>query len=142
VAVLVKENKIKLSKLELEVMDAVWKLGQGSIREVHESLPERKRPAYTTVQTIVGRLEEKGAVRRVKKISNAFIFEPTVSRESTHKKLIADFLQLIGGARPLVAHLVKSGELSLEDVREMEKATKELEKTESQPTRSLSARGK
>lgn len=118
--------KTRLSRLELGVMDALWKIARGSVREIHEALPERKRPAYTTVQTIVGRLEEKSAVRRVKKISNALIFEPVISREEAHQRLVKDFLQLIGGVRPLVAQLLQCGELSLKDVRDLEKVIEEF----------------
>lgn len=115
------KKSIKLTRFELEVMDALWELGSASIREIQERLPEKKRPAYTTVQTIIRRLEEKGAVRQVKKIGNAFIFEPAVTRKAAHNRLINDLLQLFGGsARPLMAHLAESGKLSLEDVRELE----------------------
>lgn len=118
---MVREPNIKLTKFELEIMTALWELGPASVREVQEKLPERKRPAYTTVQTIVYRLEEKGAVRRVKKIGNAHIFEANVTRKSAHRKLINELLDLFGGsARPLMAHLVETGKLSLEDVRELE----------------------
>src|SRR5215510_9844336 len=102
-------------------MRALWDIGAASVREIQEQLPEKRRPAYTTVQTIVRRLEEKGAVRRVKKIGNALIFEPVVSRKSTHHRLITELLELFGGsARPLMAHLAETGKLSLEDVRELE----------------------
>lgn len=116
-----RNKPVKLTRFELEVMDALWELGSASVREIQEQLPEKKRPAYTTVQTIVRRLEEKGAVRQSKKIGNAFIFEPAVTRKSAHNRLINDLLQLFGGsARPLMAHLAESGKLSLEDVRELE----------------------
>jgi predicted transcriptional regulator len=102
-------------------MHALWEIGSGSVREVQENLPEKKRPAYTTVQTIIRRLEEKGAVRKLKKIGNAFIFEPVVTRKSAHSRLITELLELFGGsARPLMAHLAEAGKLSLEDVRELE----------------------
>jgi predicted transcriptional regulator len=118
---LAKEQNIKLTKFELEVMKAVWELGPASIREIQEKLPEKRRPAYTTVQTIIYRLEEKGAVRRVKKIGNAHIFEAAVSKKSAHRRLINELLDLFGGsARPLMTHLVETGKLSLEDVRELE----------------------
>ncbi len=118
---MVKEPNIKLTKFELEVMKAVWELGPASIREIQEKLPEKKRPAYTTVQTIIYRLEEKGAVRRVKKIGNAHIFEAAVTKKSAHRRLINELLDLFGGsARPLMTHLVETGKLSLEDVRELE----------------------
>ena len=116
-----REPNVKLTKFELEVMSALWELGPASVRELQEKLPEKKRPAYTTVQTIVYRLEEKGAVRRVKKIGNAHIFEATVTKKSAHRRLINELLALFGGsARPLMAHLVETGKLSLEDVRELE----------------------
>lgn len=116
-----KKKSIKLTRFELEVMEALWGLGSGSIREIHERLPERKRAAYTTIQTIVRRLEEKGAVRQLKKIGNALIFEPVVTRKAAHHRLISDLLELFGGsARPLMAHLAEAGKLSMEDVRELE----------------------
>jgi len=102
-------------------MRSLWDLEQASVREIQENLPEKKRPAYTTVQTIIRRLEEKNAVHRLKKIGNALIFEPKVSRKAAHGRLISDMLQMFGGsARPLMAHLVEMGKLSLEDVREVE----------------------
>jgi len=116
-----KEKTIKLTRFELEIMHALWGIGSGSVREIQEELPEKRRPAYTTVQTIVRRLEEKGAVKRVKKIGNAFIFEPAVTRKSTHQRLISELLELFGGsARPLMAHLAEIGKLNLDDVRELE----------------------
>ncbi len=128
-----KEKTVKLTKFELELMTALWELGQASVREIQEKLPEKKRPAYTTVQTIVYRLEEKGAVRRVKKIGNAHIFEAAVTRQSTHRRLINELLDLFGGsARPLMAHLVETGKLSLEDVRELES---DLLKQDGQPAK-------
>ena len=114
-------KEIKLTRFELEVMSALWEIGRGSVREIQEQLPEKRRPAYTTVQTIVRRLEEKGAVRRTKKIGNAFIFEPVVTRKSTHQRLVSELLELFGGsARPLMAHLAEIGKLSLDDLRELE----------------------
>jgi Predicted transcriptional regulator len=125
---LARDKGVKLTKFELEIMEALWKLGTGSVREIQESLPEKKRPAYTTVQTIVGRLEEKNAVRRVKKIGNAFIFEPLVTRNATHRRLINELLGLFGGsARPLMAHLVESGKLTLDDIRDLETKLSALE---------------
>lgn len=115
------KKQIKLTKFEMEMMDALWQLGSGSVREIQEQLPLKKRPAYTTVQTIIRRLEDKGAVRRLKKIGNAFIFEPVITRQSAHQRLINELLELFGGsARPLMAHLAETGKLSLEDIREME----------------------
>jgi predicted transcriptional regulator len=130
---LVREKNVKLTKFELEVMSALWELGTASsVREIQEKLPEKKRPAYTTVQTIIYRLEEKGAVRRVKKIGNAHIFEAAVTRNSAHRRLINELLDLFGGsARPLMTHLVETGKLSLEDVREVESDL--LKQQEEQP---------
>jgi BlaI family transcriptional regulator, penicillinase repressor len=115
----------KPTRLELEVLDALWKLGSGAIREIQESLPAARRPEYTTVQTIVYRLEEKGAVRRARKIGNAHIFEPCVTRQSTLARLIDDFIGTLGGSHePLVAHLVETGKISTADLKEIEKLVK------------------
>lgn len=132
---MIREKNVKLTRFELEVMTALWELGAASVRELQEKLPEKKRPAYTTVQTIVYRLEEKGAVRRVKKIGNAHIFEAAVTRNSAHRRLINELLDLFGGsARPLMAHLVETGKLSLDDVREVENdILKQQEEQDEQP---------
>ena len=112
----------KLTKLELQIMEALWSRGPCSVREIQESFPAKKRPAYTTVQTTVYRLEVKKALRRVKKISTANIFEAAVSRQAAERRLIDDLLGLFGGrSRPIMAHLVESGTLTLDDVREAEK---------------------
>jgi BlaI family penicillinase repressor len=112
----------KLTKLELHIMEALWSRGPCSVREIQESFPAKKRPAYTTVQTTVYRLEVKKALRRVKKISTANIFEAAVSREAAERRLIDELLGLFGGrSRPIMAHLVESGSLTLDDVREAEK---------------------
>jgi len=117
----------KLTKIELRVMEAMWRLGPASVREIQEALPAKNRPAYTTVQTMVYRLEVKGAVRRVKKIGNAHVFEPAISRESAQRRLIDDLLSFFGGKiQPVMAHLVESGRLSLEDVKEAEKTLRKL----------------
>jgi BlaI family transcriptional regulator, penicillinase repressor len=110
-------------------MEALWTKGPCSIREIHESFPARKKPAYSTVQTMVYRLELKKALRRVKKISNAFIFEAAVSREAAQRKLIDDLLDLFGGrSRPIIAHLIESGSFTREDVRDAEKLISEHER--------------
>ncbi len=114
--------KPKLTPLELQILEAFWQRGACSVREIQESFPASKRPAYTTVQTIVYRLERKNALRCVKRISNANIFEAALSRHDAQRRLIADLLALFGGKAKLVmAHLVDSGELTLEDVKEAEK---------------------
>jgi BlaI family penicillinase repressor len=113
----------KLGKLELQIMEALWTRGPCSVREIQESFPAKKRPAYTTVQTTVYRLEVKKAVRRTKKIATALIFEAAVSREAAQRRLVDELLGLFGGrSRPIMAHLVESGTLTLDDVREAEKA--------------------
>lgn len=121
----------KLSKLDLQIMEALWSGGALSIREIQEAFPERGRPAYTTVQTIVYRLEAKKAVRRAKKISNAHIFEAVISRSAAQRRLIDDFLGIFGGqAQPVMAHLIETGKLTLEDVQEAEKILRKLAKKE------------
>lgn len=121
--------KPRITKFELQLMERLWALGAASVREVQESLPEKDRPAYTTVQTIMYRLEEKGAVRRSKKIGNAHIFEAVITRKSVYRRLIDDLLELFGGeASPVMSHLVESGKLTLEDIRDAEAALEKLEK--------------
>ena len=120
-------SKPKLAKLELRIMDVLWTRGQASIREIQEAFPEKKRPAYTTVQTTVYRLEGKEAVRRVKKVGNFHIFEASISRDAARGRLIDDLLALFGGrTQPVMAHLIESGKLTLEDVKEAEKMLREL----------------
>ena len=115
----------RLTKFEMELMDRLWQLGSASVREIQESLPEKDRPAYTTVQTMIYRLEDKGAVKRVKKIGNAHVFEPVITRKAAYRRVMDDLLELFGGsAAPVMAHLVESGKLTLEDVREAEQALK------------------
>src|SRR6185295_12035986 len=131
---MVRETPVKLTKLELEVMGSVWALGSASVREVQEHLPERKRPAYTTVQTIIYRLEEKGAVRRVKKIGNAHIFEAVVTRKAAHNRLIDELLHVFGGSpRSLMAQLVETGQLTLQDIRDLERTVEKLEANKTAP---------
>lgn len=121
----------RLSKLDLQIMEALWSGGALSIREIQEAFPERDRPAYTTVQTIVYRLEIKKAVRRAKKIGNAHIFEAIISRSAAQRRLIDEFLGLFGGqTQPVMAHLIETGKLTLEDVQEAEKILRKLAKKE------------
>ncbi len=121
----------KLSKLELQIMQVLWDRGALSIREIQEGFPEADRPAYTTIQTTVYRLEGKNAVRRVKKISNAHIFEATVSRQSAQRRLIDDLLGLFGGrSQPVMAHLIEAGKLTMDDVKEAERLLQELSNKE------------
>jgi len=117
----------KLSKLELQIMEALWTRGASSVREVQEYFPENKRPAYTTVQTMIYRMEAKKVLKRVKKISNAHIFEATVSRNAAQRRLIDELLGLFGGrTQPVMAHLVETGKLTLDDVQAAEKRLREL----------------
>ena len=118
----------KLSKFELQILEALWSHGRASIREIHEFFPE-PRPAYTTIQTTVYRLEAKGMLRRVRKISNAHIFEPIVAREVTRHRLLDEILGFFGGkAQPMMAQLAEAGKLTREDVRELERTLDELER--------------
>ena len=121
----------KLTKLELQIMEALWSRGALSIREIQEAFPEKDRPAYSTVQTTVYRLEAKKALRRFKKISNAHIFEAVVGRDAARGKLIDDLLSLFGGrTQPVMAHLVESGKLTLADVQETEELLRQLARKE------------
>jgi|ERR1700677_2796933 BlaI family transcriptional regulator, penicillinase repressor len=121
----------KLSKLEFRIMEILWTRGESSIREIQDDFPEKRKPAYTTIQTTVYRLEGKEAVRRVKKIGNFHVFAATVSRDAAQRRLIDDLLALFGGGTQfLMAHLVESGKLSLEEVKEAEKALRRLSKKE------------
>ena len=118
---MIRKKNIKLTKFELEIMEALWKLGRASVREIQEILPEHKRAAYTTIQTIIHRLELKSAIRQVRKIGNAYIYEPAISRDSAHRRLVDELLDIFGGsARPLIAHLAESGKLSMEDLKDLE----------------------
>ena len=112
----------RLSKLDLQIMEVLWSRGQCSIREIQEAFPESNRPAYSTVQTTVYRLEAKKAVRRARKISNAHIFEPTVARDVARHRLLDEILSFFGGKpQPMMAQLAEAGKLTMEDVRELEK---------------------
>ena len=118
----------RLTKLELQILDILWSHGKAAIREIQEGFPE-PRPAYTTIQTTVYRLEKKKAVRRVRKISNAHIFEPTVARDVTRHRLLDEILSFFGGrAQPMMAQLAEAGKLTLDDVHELEKTVKKLER--------------
>ena len=117
--------KTTLTKLELQIMEAVWNRGPCSVREIQEAFPAKKRPAYTTVQTTVYRLEGKGALQCVKRISNANIFKAAISRDEVGSRMIDDLLALFGGGtRPVMAHLIESGKLTMDDIKEAEQALK------------------
>jgi BlaI family penicillinase repressor len=121
----------KLTRLELRIMETLWNNGPSSIRELQEAFPEEGRPAYTTVQTVVYRLEFKKAVRRASKVSNAHVFEAVVSRSSALHRMIDELVALFGGQRlPIVAHLIDSGQLTPDEVREAQKALRNLARKE------------
>jgi len=122
-------GKPKLTRLELQIMEALWTRECASIREIQETFPEKDRPAYTTVQTTVYRLERKNAVRRVKKIGNFHVFEAALSRSEAQRRLVDELLVLFGGTtQPVMARLIESGRLTLQDVREAEKTIRQLDK--------------
>ena len=119
----------KLTKLELQIMETLWTQGESSIREIQEAFPAKGRPAYTTIQTTVYRLEAKNVVQRIRKVGNFHIFAASVSRDAAQRRLIDDLLALFGGrTQPVMAHLIESGKLTMEDVKEAEKALKRLER--------------
>jgi predicted transcriptional regulator len=121
--------KVKLSMAELRVMEAFWRNGRLSIREVQESFPAKKRPPYTSVQSAINRLEERGAVRRVRKIGNAHIYEAAISAEEARGHVLDDLLRIFGGrAQAMMAHLVESGKLTREDIQETKQLIDELER--------------
>ena len=123
--------KPRLTRLELQIMDALWARGASSVREIQEAFPEKNRPAYTTVQTMVYRLETKKAIRRVKKIGNAHIFDAAISRDGAQRRLIDELLSFFGGrTQPVMAHLIETGKLTLEDVQEAEQTLRKLAKKE------------
>ncbi len=121
----------RLSRLEMKVMEALWANGSSSVREIHDVFPRKGKPAYTTVQTMVYRLEAKGAVRRAKKIGNANIFEATVTRDAAQKRWLDEVLALFGGrSQPVMSHLIETGKLTLDDIREAERLLRELSRKE------------
>ena len=122
------KERIALTKFETEVMSVLWRLGEATVREVQDAIDRDERPAYTTVQTIVQRLEQKGAVRRTRKAGNALFFEPAITRKSVYRRMVEELLNLIGGSQPLVAHLVETGKLSLDDLKAIEKTAKRSRK--------------
>ena len=124
----------KLAKLELRILDAIWARGRASMREIQESFPE-PRPAYTTITNTVYRMETKRAVRRVRKVGNADIFEPLIAKDAARDGLLDEILSFFGGRpQPMVAQLVESGKLTLEDIRELEKAAVEAAKAKAERT--------
>jgi BlaI family transcriptional regulator, penicillinase repressor len=119
----------KLTKLELQIMEALWSRDRASIREILEAFPDKDRPAYTTIQTTVYRLEGKKVVRRVKKVGNFHIFEALVSRDAAQRRLIDDLLTLLGGSmQPVMAHLIESGKLTKRDVKEAQQTLRKIER--------------
>src|SRR6266481_4399997 len=124
-----KMGEPKLTKLELQIMEALWTRAHASIREIQETFPEKDRPAYTTIQTTVYRLERKKAVRRVKKVGNFHVFEAALTRNAAQRRLVDDLVALFGGrTQPVMARLIESGRLTLQDVKEAEKTLRKLER--------------
>ncbi|MFT4114901.1 BlaI/MecI/CopY family transcriptional regulator [Silvibacterium sp.] len=119
----------KLSKLEFQIMEVLWTNGDGSIRDMLQALPGKKRPAYTTIQTTVNRMEAKGVVARVGQVGTSHIYRPMVTREKAQRALVEDLLSIFGGrSQPVMAHLVESGSVSLEDIKDAEAALRRLSK--------------
>jgi predicted transcriptional regulator len=119
----------RLTKIEMQIMETLWSRGECSIREIQEAFPETKRPAYTTVQTVIYRLEGKGVLKRLRKVGNFHIFAAAISRDVAQKRLIDDLLTLFGGrSQPVMARLIESGKLTMDDVKEAEKALRALER--------------
>ena len=117
----------KLTRLELQIMDALWNNGVSSVREIQEAFPAKNRPAYTTIQTTVYRLEAKKALRRVKKIGNAHVFEALISRKDAQRRLIDELLSLFGDRiQPVMAHFIESGKLTSKDVQEAQRTLRKL----------------
>jgi len=117
----------KLTRLEHQIMDTLWNRGPSSVREILDAFPGKRRPAYTTVQTVVYRLEAKHAVRRVKKIGNAHVFDAVISRTAAHRRLIDDLLSFFGGrGQPVMAHLIEAGQLTAEDLDEAKRTLRRL----------------
>jgi predicted transcriptional regulator len=117
----------RLTKSELPIMEALWARGASSIREIQEALPEKVRPAYTTVQTMVYRLEAKKAIRRVKKIGNAHVFEAAITRSSAQRRIVDEFLGFFGGRlQPVMAHLIETGRLTLDDIQDAEATLRDM----------------
>jgi BlaI family transcriptional regulator, penicillinase repressor len=120
---------MRLTRYELEIMEILWRIGESSVREIQEAIVDRARPAYTTVQTIVSRLEQKGAVKRTRQISNAFLFQPAITRKSAYRRVFDELLGLFGGsAQRVVADLLESGKLTLEDLKALEETAKKKTK--------------
>jgi predicted transcriptional regulator len=123
----------KLSKLEFQIMEVLWAGGELSIREIQERFPGKRVPAYTTIQTTVYRLEAKEVVRRVKKVGNFHVFAASITQKEAQRRIVDDLLSYFGGrSQPVMAHLVESGKLSLEDVKDAERTLKKLSAKEKQ----------
>ena len=126
----------KLTKLELQIMEVLWTRGSCAIREVQEAFPKRNRPAYSTIQTTIYRLEGKKTLRRVKKISHAHIFEASISRGEAQGRLIDDLLSLLGDRlQPVIAHMIESRKLTLQDVRDAEKTLLALQEEDGEDSK-------
>ena len=122
-------TEARLSKLEIQIMETLWTKSEASIREMQDAFPAKKRPGYTTVQTMVYRMEAKQLVRRVRKVGHVHMFAATVTRDAAQRRLVDDLLAMFGGqSRPVVSHLIDAGKLTLDDVEFAEKTLKQLKK--------------
>jgi BlaI family penicillinase repressor len=122
---------VKLTKLEMQILEAFWRLGPSSVREILETFPTKRKPAYTTIQTVVYRLERKKALRCVKRISNANIFEAAITSQEARRAFVDELLSMFGGrVRALMSHLIESGNLTMKDIKEAEDALRQAEKKE------------
>ena len=111
----------RIPKSELQILEKLWEIGPASVREIHENLPDENRPAYTTVQTLISRLEQKGAVNRIKKIGSAYVFQAAFTKQSVQRRFVNDLLDLFGGsAVPVMSHLIDAGKLTLADLKQAE----------------------
>ena len=121
----------KLSRVEFQIMDVLWSKGEASVREILDALPGKRRPAYTTIQTTIYRMEAKGIVKRARKVGNFHLFAAAISRDAAQRRMIDELLALFGGRpQPVMAHLVETGKLTLEDVQDAEKLVRELSRKE------------
>ena len=120
-------RKPRLSRLELQIMEALWSRGPASVREIQEALPAGSHPAYTTVQTMVSRLEAKQVVKRVKKVGNAHVYDAAIARDVAERRLVDELLSMFGGrTQPVMSHLIESGRLTLDDLRDAERTIRDL----------------
>jgi len=124
-------TRVKLTKLEMQILEGFWRLGPSSVREILETIPAKRKPAYTTIQTVVYRLERKQALRCVKRISNAKIFEAAITPAEAQRAFVDELLSMFGGrVQALMSHLIESGSLTMKDIKEAEEVLRKANKKE------------